>query len=546
MHHVWSTDRGTSECRVTPATPPQDSVRNSDKSDFPFPDSNQIKEEIEESKAHHHRPRDPLPPMGEFGLKRGIRPWMANLIAIGGIIGSCYFLGTGYLISEMGPSVILLYAIGGLIIYTVMQSFAELLVNVPRQGNFISYSAEFISPTWAVGTGWSYWFNWCAYIPSEAVAGGIIMHVFVPTVPVVLWAIAFLLMITILNLIHVGGFGLVESSLAIVKIAHNVIFCAVAALIVLGLIGSAGFIGTSVIFPPGGNLYDDIFPAGAFILVANMALILVNFQGSEIVGLAAAETQNPKQTVPKACRQVVHRIIRVDILPIFFLILIIPFAEAGLTDSVFSTALAKYGFQEAAAILSFIVLTAAFSCANSGFYGAVRALYGLSIEGMAPRFLARLNRNCVPMVGTLVTLACCWLVLSLWWFTNGEGQLYIWLLSVSAFTGAICWISICWAQVVFRRRIYERGYTDADIIAPAPLSPWMPVIVGVVLEVIALVVLAFNPDLSGSLYLSVPVVCIPMVLYWVGRRTGRLRPFKYLNSDGKTFDELFPDKRVKN
>ena len=155
-------------------------------------------------------PAEPFPPLGEYGLKRGIRPWMANLIAIGGIIGSCYFIGTGYLISEMGPSVILLYAIGGLIIWTVMQSFAELLVNVPRQGNFISYSAEFISPTWAVATGWSYWFNWCAYIPSEAVAGGIIMHVFVPTVPVVLWAIAFLLMITILNLIHVGEMNSAE------------------------------------------------------------------------------------------------------------------------------------------------------------------------------------------------------------------------------------------------------------------------------------------------------------------------------------------------
>jgi len=469
---------------------------------------------------------------------------MANLIAIGGIIGSCYFIGTGYLISEMGPSVILLYAIGGLIIWTVMQSFAELLVNVPRQGNFISYSAEFISPTWAVATGWSYWFNWCAYIPSEAVAGGIIMHVFVPHVPVVLWAVAFLFMITILNLIHVGGFGLVESSLAIVKIAHNVIFCVVAALIVLGLIGTAGFIGTSVVIPPGTNIYDDIFPAGAFILVANLALILVNFQGSEIVGLAAAETQNPKEVVPKACRQVVHRIIRVDILPILFLILIIPYAEAGLTDSVFSTALARYGFTETAAILSFIVLTAAFSCANSGFYGAVRAMYGLSLEGMAPKAFSKLNRHHVPIIGTLLTLACCWLVLSLWWFTNGEGQLYIWLLSVSAFTGAICWISICWAQVVFRKRITERGYTKADIIAPAPLSPWMPVLIGVVLEVIALVVLAFNPELAGSLYLSVPVVVVPMIVYWIGRRIGKISGIKFLNPDEKPFDELFPDKRA--
>ncbi|WML67229.1 MAG: hypothetical protein METHP_00734 [Methanoregula sp. SKADARSKE-2] len=468
---------------------------------------------------------------------------MANLIAIGGIIGSAYFIGSGYLVSQLGPSVILIYALGGLIIWTVMQSFAELLVNVPRQGNFISYSAEFLSPTWAVGTGWSYWFNWCAYIPSEAVAGGIIMHVFAPSVPVVIWAIAFLIMITLLNLIHVGGFGWVESSLALVKIAHNVAFCVVAALIVLGLIGTAGFIGTSIAFPPNSDLYSDIFPAGAFVLITNLAIILVNFQGSEIVGLAAAETQNPEETVPRACRQVVHRILRVDIIPILLLILIIPFAEAGISDSVFSSALAQYGFAEIAAVLSFIVLTAAFSCANSGFYGAVRALYGLSLEGMAPKVFSRLNRQCVPMMATLFTLVACWMVLSLWWFTNGEEELYLWLLSVSAFTGAICWISICWAQVVFRKRIYERGYTDAEILAPAPFSPWMPVIIGIILEMIALAVLAFNPDLSGSLYLSVPVVLIPMVIYWVGRTTGRVKGIRFLSKGERSFDELFPDKR---
>lgn len=486
---------------------------------------------------------EPFPPGGELGLQRGIQPWMANLIAIGGIIGSAYFLGTGYLVSQLGPSVILIYALGGLIIWTVMQSFAELLVNLPRQGNFISYSAEFISPTWAVGTGWSYWFNWCAYIPSEAVAGGIIMHVFVPAVPIVLWAVIFLIVITALNLIHVGGFGFVESTLAIVKIGHNIVFCIVAALIVFGLIGTAGYLGTSVAFPPGSDLYTDIFPAGAFVLITNLAIILVNFQGSEIVGLAAAETKDPEKTVPRACRQVVHRILRVDIIPIILLILIIPFAEAGLTDSVFSTALARYGFTEVAAILSFIVLTAAFSCANSGFYGAVRALYGLSIEGMAPKAFSRLNRNRVPMVATIFTLLICWAVLSLWWFTNGEGELYLWLLSVSAFTGAICWISICWAQVVFRKRLHERGYTNDDIVAPAPVSPWMPVIIGVILEVIALVVLAFNPDLSGSLVLSVPAALLPMVIYWVGRKTGRIRGIRFLNRSEKTFDELWPDKK---
>ncbi len=490
-----------------------------------------------------HSSVDPLvPEQGMERLQRGIKPWMASLIAIGGIIGSIYYLGTGYLIAEMGPSVLILYMIGGLVIWTVMQSFAELLVNVPRQGNFISYSAEFISPTWAVGTGWSYWFNWCAYIPSEAVAGGIIMHVFFPMVDVVIWAVIFLLLITILNLIHVGGFGFVESFLSLIKIVHNGIFIVVATLIVFGLIGTAGFIGLSVVLPPGEEIFHALFPAGVFILLANLALILVNFQGSEIVGLAAAETENPDRIVPKACRQVVYRILRVDIIPVLLLILILPYSEANLSDSVFSLALEKYGFTEVAGVLSFIVLTAAFSCANSGFYGAVRAMYGLSLEGMAPSLFSKLNKQCTPMYATLFTLLICWAVLGMWWFSNGEGELYLWLLSVSAFTGAICWISICWCQVVFRRKVFSRGYTLREIKAPAPLSPWFPLIIGVVLEVFALGILAFNEDLRGSLFLSIPALGLPMIIYYIGTRTGRIKSIKVIQHEEKSFDELFPDK----
>lgn len=493
-----------------------------------------------------HTPVDnPVPLAGRaksLRLQRGIRPWMASLIAIGGIIGSVYYLGSGYLIAEMGPSVILLYAIGGLVIWTVMQSFAELLVNVPRQGNFISHSAEFISPTWAVGTGWSYWFNWCAYIPSEAVAGGIIMHVFAPQLPIVAWAVIFLTMITLLNIIHVGGFGFVESTLSLIKIIHNGVFCVVAALIILGFIGTGGPIGFSVLFPPNSDPFMDIFPAGVFILISNLALILVNFQGSEIVGLAAAETQNPDRIVPKACRQVVYRILRVDIIPILLLVMILPYSEAGLSDSVFSLALAKYGFTEVAGILSFIVLTAAFSCANSGFYGSVRALYGLSLEGMAPKVFSRLNKQCTPMYATLFTLLMCWAVLGMWWFSNGEGELYLWLLSVSAFTGAICWISICYSQVVFRKRVYERGYTKQEIKAPAPLSPWFPLMIGVILEIFALLILAFNEDLRGSLFLSVPAVTIPMLIYYIGIKTGKISGIKIRHEDEKPFEELFPEK----
>ncbi|MEI8332158.1 MAG: hypothetical protein WCF90_11020 [Methanomicrobiales archaeon] len=92
-----------------------------------------------------------------------------------------------------------------------------------------------------------------------------------------------------------------------------------------------------------------------------------------------------------------------------------------MSDSIFSIALEKYGFAEIGAILSFIVLTAASSWANCEFYGADRAMYGLSPDGMAPKIFSRLNRNSVPMMGTFITLAVCWLVLSLWEFANWEG-----------------------------------------------------------------------------------------------------------------------------
>ncbi len=147
------------------------------------------------------------------------------------------------------------------------------------------------------------------------------------------------------------------------------------------------------------------------------------------------------------------------------------------------------------------------------------------------------------MYATLFTLLICWAVLSMWWFTNGEGQLYLWLLSVSAFTGAICWISICWAQIIFRKRVYERGYTNADIISPAPLSPWIPGIIGIILQVFALIILAFNTDLQGSLYLSIPAVLLPMVIYYLGIKAGYFKGIKVLEPEEKLFDELFPDKK---
>jgi len=227
----------------------------------------------------------------ERTLQRGIMPWHVSLIAIGGIIGSCYFLGSGYTIKEIGPAIVVAYAIGGLVIYAVMQCFGELLVNVPRRGSFVSYAKEFIGESFACGAGWAYWINWVGYVPAEAVACGIIMNTFVPG-SILIYSIAALGLITLVNLYHVTWFGHIESILSLMKIAAIALFSVCALLIIFGVIGGEP-IGLSIIYNPEVGWYKSLFPNGSWIVVTTMVMILVNFQGSEIVGLSAAETQNP-------------------------------------------------------------------------------------------------------------------------------------------------------------------------------------------------------------------------------------------------------------
>ncbi len=509
-------------------------------------------------------------PHTENDLRKGIHPWMANLIALGGIIGSAYFIGSGWLVKELGVSAAFAFMIGGLVIYVVMRSFAELLVNIPRRGSFVSYSREFIHPIWAVATGWSYWFNWVAYVPSEAVAGSIIMVSLFGEIPMLgamtgpVWAFVFLTLITIINLTHVERFGFIESMLAILKITAVIVFSAVACLIVFGLLGGEP-VGTTILFPSGSSNWGELFPSGFYPLLGYLAIILVNFQGSEIIGLAASETQNPEETVPRACRQVTWRIIGIFVIPITFLVLILARTDSGLDDSMFAAALDTYAkslglpwLHWIAAAFAVVVLTAAFSCANAGMFGTVRSMYALSVEGMAPKFFARLNKNGVPQNATIFTLLCCWVTLIIN-IKYGESDAYAILLSVSGFTGAICWISICLSQVMFRRKVMSRGYAVSDIKSATPLSPWLPLAVGVGLQGLGLMLMLGDPRtlLSGgfagymgsgdpvlqkAFFASIVALVLPMVVFWIAQMMGKVKLTSTLHGKEKAFDELFPDR----
>jgi len=470
------------------------------------------------------------------GFHRGLKGRHIQLIALGGIIGSCYFLGTGEVVAQVGPAAFFAYILGGLIIYLTMLCMGELAVAIPISGSFVTYAADFISPAFACGVGWSYWINWVIYIPAECVAGGIIMAMFTG-VSGYLWAVCFGLLVTFVNILRVSIFGEIEFWLALIKVSALIGFTFLSIFIFFGIIHGnepAKIIGDKFLLHQGGLL-----PNGWLSLLTAMVLLLVNYQGSEIIGLAAGESQDPAVVIPKAIRNVTFRILCLYIIPTLFLVTIFPWQKAGLSNSVFAEALSYYGIKWAGGIISFVTLTAALSCANSGYYSTVRALRALAREGMAPRFFVKLNKHGIPQNAVFFTLLSIWLVILAGYFF-GETSLYIALLLISGFTGTISWIALCWAQINFRKRLHKSGYSTKDLKYRTPGSPYTGVL-AIILMVFSLAMLAFdkNPAYKISFAIGCISLIVPIVVYkiLIVRKSHQVAQE---SNDRLKFEDIFP------
>ena len=440
--------------------------------------------------------------MHSEALSRGLKPRHVQFIALGGIIGSGYFLGNGIVIQKSGPSIFLAYILGGLIVQAVMFSLGELAVARPTAGSFLHFAKEFISPTWACGVGWSYWMTWVSYVPSEMIAGGFIMNMFFPLVSQFIWAFIFGIIITIINLFQVSSFGETEFWLSILKILAIILFSIIA---IYTLIYDNIFSTTNHLLIS--NI--DWFPNGYSKLFFTMIIILVNFQGTELIGLSAGESQNPEISIPIAVKNVTRRIIFLYVVPILLLVLIFPIEKISSESSPFADALLFHNYKWASGLFSFIVITAAISCSNSGLYGASRALYTLALDGMAPKIFSKLSSNQIPVYSTLFSLVGVWIGLLVYYFV-GSG-IYQHLLALSGFSGAIAWISISWSQYNFRKELIFTQ-SELNLKYKAPFFPYITLF-AIYSQLLTVFLMLFDNELIWSLYIGLPILLLPMFFY---------------------------------
>ncbi|MBE9600026.1 amino acid permease [Pedobacter sp. MC2016-24] len=352
-------------------------------------------------------------------LKRGLQNRHIQLIALGGAIGTGLFLGIGPAAVLAGPSVILGYALAGIIAFFIMRQLGEMVVQEPVSGSFSHFAYKYWGGFAGFASGWNYWVLYILVSMSELTAIGMYIHFWWPEIPLWSSSLFFFLAINALNLTSVKVYGEVEFWFSIVKVV------AIIAMIVFGVYllisGSAGEQASVQ------NLWNDggFFPKGLLTvdaqgsyqgLFAAIAMIMFSFGGLELIGITAAEAENPEKTIPKATNQVIYRILIFYVGALVILFALSPWKNITTESSPFVMVFESLkGFQFVlmgktiyftsiiANVLNIIVLTAALSVYNSCVYSNSRMLFGLAEQGNAPAFLSKLNKNHVPVTAILVS-----------------------------------------------------------------------------------------------------------------------------------------------
>lgn len=404
------------------------------------------------------------------GLKRDLKSRHLMMISVGGTIGTGLFLGSGQTISQAGPVGALLgYLVGSLVMLLVLLCLAELSTAMPVSGSFQSYASRFISPGAGFTTGWLYWINWATCIAADFTAAGIIANNWFPGIPVWVWCAGFAIGLALLNLISVKNYGEAEFWFAGIKVTAIIAFIIAGSALMFGSIGNEGAIGLSNFIPD-----EGIFPKGFFAVFLSMIAVVYSFQGAELVGIAAAECEEPDKNVPRVIKGVSFRIILFYVVAIFVLTATIPWQEAGVLESPFAHVFSLTGIPYAHTLMSAVVLTAALSAGNSALYACSRLLWSMSKENLAPVWLGRLNRNGVPFNGILITLLLAGL--SLLTQVYAADTVYLWLMSGTGLTGCLIWVIIAWCQINFRQQYEKLGGKVSDLVFRTPWYPVVPIL----------------------------------------------------------------------
>jgi lysine-specific permease len=267
------------------------------------------------------------------------------------------------------------------------------------------------------------------------------------------------------------------------------------------------------------------FHGGVLAIFSTVLVAGFAFQGTEVVGLAAGESEDPAKNVPKAIRQVFWRILIFYVLAIFVIGMLIPYTDPNLLKSSinnvaispFTLVFQRAGFALAAAVMNAVILTAVLSAGNSAVYASTRMLWALAQNGKAPRLFAKVNRRGVPMnalyVNILIGFAA--FLSSLY----GNGVVYTWLVNASGLSGFLVWLGIAISHYRFRKAYVAQGRDLNQLVYRAKWYPFGPIFAAVLCTIV-IIGQDYSAFTGGTIdwagvvatYIGIPL----FVLLWLG------------------------------
>jgi yeast amino acid transporter len=344
--------------------------------------------------------------------------------------------------------------------------------------------------------GWDYAIQWLTILPFEITAAGITIQFWRDDINIGVWITVFLVALTIIQVFGVRGYGEGGSShqmlsknlhtddLVVEFILSMIKIMACTGFILFGIIDNCGGVSSDPRGYIGARYWHQPYSPGGFnngfqgfcsvFVTASFA-----FGGTELTGLAAAESENPRKQIPKATKQVFWRITFFYVVNLFILGLLVPSnsdvllgsSGANTKASPFVYAIKLAGVKGLPSVFNAVITISVISVANSATYGSTRTIQALAGQGMAPKFLAYVDKQGRPIPTVILQL-----IFGLLAFANesssGGGTLFTWLLALSGLANFFVWGSVCLAHIRFRTAWKRAGHSTDELPYRAAFGIW--------------------------------------------------------------------------
>ncbi|KAF7505648.1 hypothetical protein GJ744_000583 [Endocarpon pusillum] len=417
--------------------------------------------------------------------QRGLKSRHAQMIALGGTIGTGLFVGSGQTLARGGPAFILTcYIVITLSVYCVVTAITEVATYLPVHGGTMSYYGYcYVSRSMGFAMGYLYWYALGILVPYEITAAGLVIQYWDPdaSINIAIWISVMIIVIVGLNFMPVRVYGETEFWFAGTKV-----------ILLLGLL----FLGF-ILFWGGGPEQDGILgfaywknpgAANTFILEGSTGYFISFWQtmvlsvfpfvfAPELLIVTGGEMESPRRNLPKASKRYFYRLIFFYVFGVLVIGVTCRSNDPALTNggqgagsSPFVIGIKNAGIPVLDSIVNAVIILSAWSSGNSFLYISSRSLYSLAVSGSAPKIFKTCSKRGVPYYA--VGVSSLFTVLAYLNVASSGSKVFNWFVNLVNTAGFISWICCAIVFLRFRKAIKTQGKTVPYSSFVQPWGSW--------------------------------------------------------------------------